>query len=151
MSNNTSLLQVAEVNISYSSHQNASNRPRISSSKDAEVIFRTCWSDRLELLEECYLMLLNRANKVLGIMHVSKGGVSGTVVDVKIILAAALKSTASGIIIAHNHPSGDLQPSQADRDLTLKIRSACVLLDIAFLDHLILAKEGYYSFVDEGG
>jgi len=152
MKNITSLLhQVAEVNISYSTPVLATERPKISSSRDAESIFRNCWSEHIELLEECYLMLLNRANQVIGVVHISKGGISGTVVDLKIILAAALKAVASGIILAHNHPSGNLQPSQADRDLTLRIRSACGLLDIVFLDHLILAKEGYYSFADEGG
>lgn len=151
MKNHTSLLhQVAEVNISYSNTVLAAERPIVSSSKDAEVIFRNCWSAHIELLEECYLMLLNRANQVIGVVHISKGGISGTVVDLKIILAAALKAVASGIILAHNHPSGNLQPSQADRDLTLKIRSACGLLDIAFLDHLILGREGCYSFADAG-
>jgi len=81
---------------------------------------------------------------------VSRGGTSGTVVDAKIIFAAAIKARADGIILAHNHPSGNLQPSQADLDLTRKLRQAGEVLDISILDHLILAPDsGYYSFADE--
>ncbi|MDZ7650383.1 MAG: JAB domain-containing protein [Cytophagales bacterium] len=95
-------------------------------------------------------MLTNRANKVLGIFELSTGGVSGTVADPKLIFAAALKGAASGMILAHNHPSGNLQPSQADLDLTKKIREAGKLLEIQLLDHVIVTSEGYYSFADEG-
>jgi DNA repair protein RadC len=95
-------------------------------------------------------MFTNRANKVLGIFELSTGGVSGTVADPKLIFAAALKVAASGLILSHNHPSGNLQPSQADIDLTRKIKEAGKLLEIQLLDHIILTTEGYYSFADEG-
>ena len=95
-------------------------------------------------------MLLNRANKVLGIYPVSKGGVSGTLVDPKLIFSVALKCNASSIILAHNHPSGNLFPSENDKELTQKLKSAGNFLDIKVLDHLIITPEGYFSFADEG-
>ena len=86
---------------------------------------------------------------MLGIYPLSKGGVTGTVVDAKLVFSVALKCNASNLIIAHNHPSGNLKPSEADKSLTLKLKKAANLLDITLLDHLILSKEGYYSFQDE--
>ena len=91
-------------------------------------------------------MLLNRANKVLGIFEVSSGGSTGTVADPKLVFAAAIKANACGIILAHNHPSGNLQPSQADIDLTKKMKEGGKLLEIQILDHVIITTEGYYSF-----
>lgn len=147
---NARLWQVSEVKISYLNKLQAADRPRITSSRDAENILRANWSDDMELLEEFLVLFLNKANQVTGLFRASRGGTSGTVVDVKIIFAAALKALASGIIVAHNHPSGNLQPSQADIDLTRKIRKAGEVLDIPVLDHLILSSNGYYSFADEG-
>ena len=95
-------------------------------------------------------MLMNRANKVLGIFELSTGGVSGTVADPKIIFVAALKGGASGIIVAHNHPSGNLTASQSDIDLTRKLKEAGKFLEIQLLDHVIVTTEGYFSFADEG-
>jgi len=95
-------------------------------------------------------MLLNRAGRVLGIIEVSSGGLSGTVADPKVVFSAALKGNASSIILAHNHPSGNLRPSQADLDLTKKIQRGGQLLDITVSDHLIITSEGFYSFTDEG-
>lgn len=142
--------QVAEVKISYSSKISLTDRPQVTSSCDAEAILRSHWSDDMELLEEFIVLFLTRNNKVKGLFRVSKGGTCGTVVDPKIIFAAAIKTMANSIILAHNHPSGNLQPSQADIDLTRKLRQAGKVLDIAILDHLILVPHsGYYSFTDE--
>jgi len=94
--------------------------------------------------------LLNRANRVLGVVTISQGGIAGTVVDPKIIFAAALKSGASGIILAHNHPSGNHLPSQADIRTTKKIVEIGQLLELPILDHLILCTDNYYSFKDQG-
>jgi DNA repair protein RadC len=102
-------------------------------------------------VEEFKLMLLTRSNKVLGIASISKGGLSGTVTDVRIILQYAIKANASGIIICHNHPSGNLQPSESDLAITRKVKDSAVLMDIQLLDHLIITPEGeYYSMADEG-
>ena len=102
------------------------------------------------MIEQFKIMLLNRANKILGIFTVSTGGVAGTVADPKVLFAAALKGNASSIILAHNHPSGNLKPSEADRQLTNKLSQAGKLLDISVLDHLIITADEYFSFADEG-
>ncbi|WP_317168263.1 JAB domain-containing protein [Pontibacter pamirensis] len=101
-------------------------------------------------MEQFKVMLLNRANKVLGIYETSTGGVAGTVADPKLIFVAALKACASSIVLCHNHPSGNLKPSAADLQLTKKIKQGGELLDIAVLDHIILTSESYYSLADEG-
>ncbi len=143
--------QVAEIQLIYKSNVKPSERPKISSSRDARDVFMGTWDNtKLELMEQFKIMLTNRANKVLGIFELSTGGVSGTVADPKLIFAAAIKGIASGLILCHNHPSGNLQPSQADIDLTGKIKEGGKLLEIQLLDHIILTSEGYYSFADEG-
>lgn len=143
-------LQVAEVQLIYRTKVKASERPQIRCSEDAHAILRQNWSDQIELLEEFYLLFLNRQNRVTGIFQVSKGGIAGTVVDAKIVFAAAVKALASSIILAHNHPSGNLQPSQQDIDLTMKLKRAGETLNITVFDHLILTPhDGYFSFADE--
>ncbi|HRE67703.1 MAG TPA: JAB domain-containing protein [Cyclobacteriaceae bacterium] len=143
--------EVSEIQLTYKSIVKPSLRPKVSSSKDASDILMANWDDtKIELMEQFKVMLMNRANKVLGIFEVSTGGITGTVADPKLIFAAAIKGAACGIIIAHCHPSGNLQPSQADIDLTRKIKEGGRLLDIALLDHIILTSEGYFSFADEG-
>ena len=107
--------------------------------------------DSIEHIEEFKLLLMNRSNSVLGIMPVSKGGLSGTVTDVRLIFQGAIKANASGIIVCHNHPSGNLNPSESDTKITNKIKEAGNLMDIQLLDHLILTMDGtYYSFADNG-
>ena len=147
---NLKLWQVSEVNLSYRQKIRVTDSPQITSSSDAANVLWANWSHDLELLESFNVLFLNRANRVKGIFTASKGGVSGTVVDAKIIFAAAVKSLACSIILSHNHPSGNLQPGQADLDLTRKLKEAGEVLDIYVLDHLILTTEGYYSFADEG-
>ena len=107
--------------------------------------------DTIEHIEEFKLLLMNRSNSVLCILSVSKGGLSGTVTDVRIIFQAAIKSNAAGIIVCHNHQSGNLNPSESDTKITQKIKEAGNLMDIQLLDHLILTLDGsYYSFADNG-
>ena len=143
--------QVAEIQLVYKSTVKASLRPKITTSRDAYNVLRESWDEnKIDMLEQFKVILTNRANKVLGIFEVSSGGVSGTVADPKIIFAAAIKGAASGIIIAHNHPSGNLKPSQTDLDLTRKIKEGGRFLEIQLLDHIIISSEGYYSFADEG-
>ena len=141
---------LAEIQVSYRTTVKASERRKITNSKDSESVFREIWSDSMELKEEFYILLLNRANKVLGWYKVSEGGMSGTVVDPKLIFSTALKGLASSIILSHNHPSGNLKPSEQDITLTKRLKQAGELLEIPVLDHLILSSEGYYSFADEG-
>lgn len=106
--------------------------------------------NRIELLEEFKILLVNRRIRVLGVVDISQGGLSGTVADPKVIFAAALKSCASVIILAHNHPSGELDPSREDIAITKKLKAGAELLDLKVLDHLIISKDTYYSFADEG-
>lgn len=128
--------------------QIAEEKPRITSSKD---IYDLLKSDLLDLPHEAFwIVLLNRANRVIKKQQISHGGVAGTVADPKIIFKIALEELASGVILAHNHPSGNLTASQADIDLTKKLKESGKLLEIQVLDHLIIAGKKYYSFADEG-
>ncbi|MGC3947998.1 MAG: JAB domain-containing protein [Chryseolinea sp.] len=141
----------AEIQLIYKSTIKPSQRPRITSSREAANVLRSCWNEStIELFEEFNVLLTNRANRVLGIVKISSGGIAGTVADPKLIFAAALKAGASGIILAHNHPSGNLTPSQADIQLTKKLKDGACLLEIQLLDHVILTSEGYFSFADDG-
>lgn len=124
---------------------------KITSSKNViEQSRRLFDEDTIEYREEMLIILLNRNNVILGWSSVSKGGVTGTVVDVKVIMSIALLSGASGIILSHNHPSGNTKPSQADISITNKINDACKIMDISLIDHVIQTKDDYYSFIDEG-
>jgi DNA repair protein RadC len=123
-------------------------KPKIGGSIDAYELLK---SDLLDIPhEEFWIILLNRANRVVKKYQISQGGVTGTVADPKIIFKAALEELASGIILAHNHPSGNLTASQADVDLTKKLAAGGRLLEIQVLDHLIIAGQKYFSFADEG-
>lgn len=131
------------------------NRPNqelaIRSSKDAADIARSIIdADSIEWKEEFIMLCLNRANKVMGFHKVSSGGRTGTVADPRIIYTIALNSLSTGIIVIHNHPSGNLNPSGADNELTDKIKKAGQMLDINLLDHIILTADSYYSYADEG-
>ncbi len=143
---------ISEVQLVYRTKVKASERQQIKSSKDAFDIFMESWDrDTVEYVEEFKLLLMNRSNAVLGILAVSKGGISGTVTDVRIIMQAAIKANASGIIVCHNHPSGNLNPSESDTKITRKIKEAGTIMDIQLLDHLIIVpEEKYYSMADEG-
>ncbi|MCW3074595.1 MAG: repair protein [Flaviaesturariibacter sp.] len=143
--------KVAEVELVYKSRVKPSERPAIVSSADAFNVLRLLWEEgKMDLVEQFKVLFLNRANKVLCVFNVSSGGITGTVADPRLIFTAALRVNAVAVILSHNHPSGNLQPSRADEELTQKIKGAGALLDIKVLDHLILSSEGYYSFADEG-
>lgn len=142
-------MDVAEIKVSYSTNQ--SQGLVLNSSKSTYSLILSKWDkDIIEFQEESKVILVNRANNLLGVFPLSKGGMTGTVVDIRIILSVALKCHASGIFLVHNHPSGNLKPSEADRQITRKLKEACTLLDISLIDHLIITKSGYYSFADEG-
>lgn len=142
---------LAEITVSYSTKVKVSDRRKITSCKDAEDVFREIWTaGTMELREEFYILLLNRANFVIGWCQISQGGLTGTVCDPRLIFSIALKCLAVSLILAHNHPSGNTQPSVADIQLTKNIAEGGKLLEISVLDHLILTAEGIYSFADEG-
>lgn len=143
--------EVAEIQLSYKSKVKPSQCPKINSSKEAYSILLDSWDDdKLEFIEQFKILLLNRANRVLGICEVSTGGGGATIVDPRVVFVAAIKSNSTSIILAHNHPSGQLRPSEADIKLTKRLTEGGRLLDIPVLDHIILTSEGYYSFADEG-
>lgn len=145
-----SISKPPHVRIVYSKNQPSSERFKITSSTDAYRILKDIWSKQIETREEFIILLLDRSNTVLGYHMLSMGGITGTVADIRLLYSLALKSLATGIIVSHNHPSGNLNPSQSDRTLTKRIKEAGVILDITLLDHLIITTDGYYSFVDEG-
>jgi DNA repair protein RadC len=123
-------------------------KPQIATSKDAFDLLK---GDMMDLpTEEFWVLLMNRAHRVIKKKRVSEGGVAGTVADPKVIFKMALEELACGIIVAHNHPSGNLQASQSDIDLTKKLKEAGKLMEIQLLDHLIIANQKYLSFADEG-
>jgi DNA repair protein RadC len=143
---------VSEVQLIYKNKIRTADRIKISCSRDAYKVFMDNWNPEiLEFVEEFKILLMNRSNSVLGILEISKGGISGTVTGVGLVFQAAIKGNASGIICAHNHPSGNMHPSESDTRLTQKLKEAGNLMDIQLLDHLILSSEGdYYSFADNG-
>lgn len=146
------LFQVAEIQLTYRTGFNLSDAPMIRQSADAFQILSACWNpDTIGLYEEFKILLLNRSNKVLGVINLSSGGMTGTVVDTRLVFGAALKGAATSLIVSHNHPSGSLKPSEADLSLTRKLVEAGKILDLPVLDHIILTPEGTYkSFADEG-
>ncbi|MBW8359590.1 MAG: JAB domain-containing protein [Weeksellaceae bacterium] len=141
--------QVSEIQISY--YPNILEDFRVENSQKSFELFLNEWEQNtLEMQEEVKLLLLNRNNRVLGIYSLAKGGLTACIVDVRIILSVALKCLATGIILVHNHPSGNLKPSQEDIKITEQLRDGCKLLNIQLLDHLIITRQDYFSFADEG-
>jgi DNA repair protein RadC len=138
------------VRIVYSKKQDLKDRKKITSSTDAYKILKDIWSQQMEIREEMVILLLDRSNSVIGYDLLSMGGITGTVADLRLLFSAALNSLATGFIMSHNHPSGNMSPSQSDIDLTRKIKEAGTVMDIQLLDHIIITNNSYYSFVDEG-
>lgn len=147
------LNNVSEIDVVYKRKVavKVSERPLIRTSKDCYDILKNYWNEeKIDLLEEFKVLFLNRSNRVLQLMTVSSGGITGTVADPRIILAAALRLGSCSLVLSHNHPSGNLKPSRADEELTQKIKYAAQFHDITVLDHIVLTSEGYLSFADEG-
>lgn len=124
------------------------NKKQITGSKDAAEYFQPTLGDLNH--EEFWILLLNRGNRIIDSFMVSQGGISGTVIDVRLILKNALEKMASAIILCHNHPSGTMQASNADLNITRKIKSAAEIMDITVLDHIIIGQNNYLSLADEG-
>ena len=123
------------------------HKKQISASRDVYDFFHPFIGDLSH--EEFWVLHLSRSNRILAWKKISQGGIAGTVTDIRLILKDALENTASALIICHNHPSGNLQPSEADREITKKIAKAARIMDIRLLDHIIIGEGGYYSFADE--
>lgn len=142
-------LKIPEITVSFRDIVKVSDRKAIYSKENAVSIFKEIFEDFMEHHEEVWAMYLNKANKVIGVSQISKGGISGTIIDTRIILQTALKSSASSIIIVHNHPSGNLNPSDDDVKITRKLKDACQIMDITLLDHIILTRESHFSFCNQ--
>jgi DNA repair protein RadC len=125
-------------------------KTKITCSKDTADYVRQFYFDDLQIYESMFLVLLNRANITIGYVKISQGGITGTVVDVRIIAKYAIEALASSVIICHNHPSGNTQPSDADKRITLQIKETLKIFDCAILDHIILTADSYLSMADEG-
>lgn len=125
-------------------------KEKITGSESAHDIIKKFYHDDIDLYESFFILLLNRANNTIGYAKISQGGIAGTVVDIKLIAKYAVESLASAVILAHNHPSGNLEPSSEDLKMTTKVKEGLKLLDIKVLDHLIITEDGYKSFADDG-
>lgn len=144
------VLKVAEVELVYKNQIPYPARTTILRSKNSYDLLLSSWNQsKIELQEQFKILLLNLANAALGIAEISTGGITGTVVDIRLILSTTLKINVTSIILAHNHPSGNLRPSETDEKITRQIKQAAALLDIAVIDHIILTKERYYCFADD--
>jgi len=145
------LPMVTEVELIYRNKTKPSMRPEIKTSADAFNLLLHTWDmDKIELQEQFKIVLLDRSNKCMGISTLSTGGITQCVVDLKLAFAMALKASACNMILAHNHPSGNTKPSEADKAITTRFNTAGKILDLNVLDHLIVTKDSYLSMADEG-
>ena len=144
--------KVTEITVAYKPRKEALERQIIRSPEDALNSILSGFDQDIIMIQEQFVVLyLNQANAVIGLYKASKGGITATVVDIRIILSIGLKLLATSMIIAHNHPSGNLKPSTADQDLTLKLKEAAKFMDIKLLDHFIVVGSGkWFSFAEEG-
>lgn len=125
-------------------------KTKITTSESASNVIRKFYFDDINIYESFFILLLNKANNTTGFAKISQGGTAGTVVDIKIIAKYAVESLSSSVIICHNHPSGNKQPSDADLNITRRIKDALLLLDIKLIDHIIITENDFYSFADNG-
>lgn len=149
--NKTNLTKISEVELIYRSKVNKADLPTVKTSDDCYKLLMLQWDmNKIDLVEEVCLILLDGANHCIGVSRLSSGGGSNCIVDPRIVFATALKANATAIVLAHNHPSHSLKPSQADKGITTRLDLAGALLDIPLLDHLIVTPSGYFSFADNG-
>jgi DNA repair protein RadC len=142
---------VTEVELIYRNKMPPSSRPSVKASDQAYDLLLKSWDmNKIELQEQFRVMLLDRKKSCIGISTIATGGISNCLVDLKLVFATALKASASSIIIAHNHPSGNVTPSEEDKTLTARFAQAGRILELPVIDHLIVTREGYTSLADEG-
>ena len=139
---------ISEYSLKYTKSQ--IQKTKVTTSESASNVIRKFYFDDINIYESFFILLLNRANNTTGFAKISQGGTAGTVVDIKIIAKYAVESLSSAVIICHNHPSGDKRPSDADLNITKRIKDALLLLDIKLIDHIIITENDFYSFADNG-
>ena len=142
--------EAPEYQLSRKPGENHLRGAQIKSAKDGAAYLRQLYGDDIDIYESAFMIMLNRANNVIGNYKLSQGGINGTVIDPRMVCKAAVDTLCSAVMICHNHPSGNLQPSRADEELTQKIKNALVFMDIKLIDHIVLTNESFYSFADEG-
>ena len=141
-------MKASEIKVTY--HSKPLDFPKVNCSRDVYEIFLSHWDlNTIDFCEEFKIAIFNRSFQVLGVYHLSKGGIASTMVDPKIVFSIALKCNSSMIALCHNHPSGNLKPSEQDKRITEKIINGAKLLDIEIADHLIISKSNYLSFKDD--
>ena len=123
-------------------------KEKITSSESSAKFIKMFYGDDIGIFESCFILLLNQSNDTIGYAKISQGGITGAIIDIRLIAKYAIESLATSVILAHNHPSGSLNPSQSDIGSTKKVKDGLVLLDIKLLDHIILTEEGYFSLAD---
>ena len=143
------LYSVSEVKLTYESNRTNKKKLKVNSSARIYELMVKNW-EQIEYRESVKILLLDISNHVLGVNIVSMGGISGSMVDIRMILQGALLANASAIVAIHNHPSGGIRPSMEDDMITHRIKQTAKIMDITLLDHLIIAKDGYYSYADDG-
>lgn len=139
---------VREIDITFKEERLQFNQ--IKSSRDSFIFVRDVIFEGLEVQEHFVVLYMNQSNRIIGYYKHSKGTINSTQVDIQLVTAVAIKTLAKGMVISHNHPSGNLTPSEADRRMTKKLKDAVAMFDITVLDHIIVTTEGYYSFADKG-
>jgi DNA repair protein RadC len=139
---------VREIDITFKDEKIAFNQVR--SSKDAYQFIKDVLFEGMEIQEHFVVLFLSQSNQIIGYYRHSKGTINSTQVDIELVMAVAIKSLSKAMIVSHNHPSGNKEPSEADRTMTKKLKQAAALFDISVLDHVIVTNEGYYSFADSG-
>jgi DNA repair protein RadC len=144
------MMNLAEITAQYRPIYKLNELPVISNSKQSSEILQGIWGDNICYFEEFKILLLNKANRLLGVAPISSGGVSSVMVDLKLVFQRALLANASSIILAHNHPSGNITPSTADIALTKRAKEAGFFMDIPILDHIIVTPDNFFSFADNG-
>ena len=142
-------MELTEILISYKNKNQ--DAVKVSSSVEVYNFIQNHWDDdTLDIQENVKMLLLNSSNTILGVYDVSRGGINSTVIDLRLVLSVALKCLASSIILVHNHPSENINPSEQDREFTKKIKSACKFLEIQLFEHIIITRYDYFSFADNG-
>ncbi|MFA0960385.1 JAB domain-containing protein [Roseivirga sp. BDSF3-8] len=145
------LSNITEIKLSYSNTVNPNERPQINNSWDAYQLLLKCWDhEKIEMVMQYKVLLMNTKSRVLGLVNIASGSAFSVPIDYKQIFAATIKSGATSMIVAYNHPSGDSKPDNAEIAVGKKLENAAKLLDIRLLDNLIITLDGYYSFQDEG-
>jgi DNA repair protein RadC len=141
---------IQEIELKYTATKRTTQNRIITAQQSYDTFMKLWNQDTIELYEEFKILYMNRYNHIIGVYNHSKGGISGTVADVRLIIGMALKCAASAIILAHNHPSGNKNPSEVDIQLTRKIKECCETFDIILLDHIVLTSDDFYSFKENG-